>query len=1162
LSFVHLHVHTQYSLLEASCRSKKLAEAAKAFGQPAVAITDNGNMFGAVEFYFACKDAGVKPIIGLDIYLSPKSHLVKGEDKEAASAPNRRLVLLAMNQEGYANLCKISSIGYQHGFYYKPRVDYDVLKAHSAGLICLSGDLRGEIPFTFTRFGAEAAKVKIQELKNIFGDRFYLELNRTGVADWDDINRFLIEMSKELGVRLVATNSVHYVEQREQLAQETLICIGSNKTLQDESRFKLGSDQFYFKSSQEMEELFQDLPEAIAATLEIAGRCNVEFKTKDADGKAIYHLPAFKTPTGASPEDYINEMALKGLEVRFQEAAKRGETVAEAQKPVYFERLKFELSVIEKMGFTSYFLIVQDFINWAKENAIPVGPGRGSGAGSLVAFSLRITDLDPVPYNLLFERFLNPERISMPDFDIDFCQDRRGEVIQYVNQKYGLENVSQIITYGKLQARAAIRDVGRTLGMSFAEVDVISKLMPEKLGITLAEAIELEPRIREQMENSPQIATLMDLAQKIEGLVRHAGIHAAGVIIANRPLVTYAPLYRGADNENVVQYDMKWAEKIGLIKFDFLGLKTLTHIKNALDLVQANRGKRIAPQDIPISDPEIYSLMSSGDTAGVFQFEGDGITDAVRKIKPKTFEDITAINALYRPGPMDMIPEYTNRMHGVTKVEYILPELEPILKDTYGVIVYQEHVMAIASKIANYSLGEADMLRRAMGKKIASEMAQQKERFLKGAKQNKFDPDKASEIFDLMAEFANYGFNKSHAAAYCVISAQTAWIKKYYPVEFYAALLSTEMGDTDNVVKYVKSARARGLTVQPPHINTSNWKFSVAGDIMFFGLGAIKGVGEGVVQAIIDARDSLPAKKFSSLDEFFNTIDSKKLNKKVLESLIKANAFEGFEAHQAQLMAQYDRYVERAEGLRHDREMGQASLFSLLDTSGDTKSETLVTLDPKPVWTRTMRLASEKEVLGFYLSDHPLQGLEKIYRAWTTCTVKELSAQEGDKRVILAGLISSYREIISRKGTRMAFCQVEDLTGSFELIVFPDVFAKHEFDLKSEQPLLVGGQLKREGDSIKVLADRVAPFESVLKKTKKFVMKLDHTMQKDIPKLHQLLSQFQGATKYDFEIEVPDLRKHVVLEVEEPHGVELSKELFEGLHEIFGRTDFLEIRGL
>jgi DNA polymerase-3 subunit alpha len=1137
---------------------------------PAVALTDSGNLFGAAEFYFTAKDHDLKPLIGLDAYIAPKGRTVKGEDRDAAQMPNRRIVLLAQNHKGYQNLCKLSSIGYQEGFYYKPRLDWDVIKEYSENLIALTGGSMGEPAYAFTRFGADAALQKIREMKEVFGDRLYLELNRTGTPEWNEVVPFLVEASTITGVPLVAANNVHYLDQADQIGQEVLICIGSNKTLHDESRYRLGSDQFYFKSPGEMKTLFKDLPEAFSRTLEVAERCDVKFKIKDDAGKAIYHLPYFTSDDGQTPSDLILKMTEEGLKERFLEAEKIGTPVPEEKKPDYYTRMAYELGVIEKMGFTSYFLIVQDFINWAKNKGIPVGPGRGSGAGSLVAYCLRITDLDPVPYSLLFERFLNPERISMPDFDIDFCQDRRQEVIQYVTRRYGDENVSQIITYGKLQTRAAIKDVGRVLGMTFAEVDVITKLIPEKLGITIDEAIADEPRLREQMDQNPQIANLIDLAKKIEGLVRNAGIHAAGVVIGDAPLVTYAPMYRGAADERVVQFDMKWAEKIGLIKFDFLGLKTLTHIKNCLDLIIENRSKTITSREIPIHDPGIYELMSKGDLLGVFQFEGDGITGAVKSIKPKCFEDITAINALYRPGPMDMIPDYTRKMHGEEEVEYLFPELESILKETYGIIVYQEQVMAIASRIASYTLGEADMLRRAMGKKIASEMAQQKERFMNGAAKNGFDGKKADELFELMAKFANYGFNKSHAAAYCVVSAQTAWLKRYYPVEFYAALLSTEMSNTDNIVRYVKNAQMRGIEVRPPHVNHSEFKFTVKGDTIFFSLGAIKGVGEGAVEAIVEARNKAGG-KFNSLEQFFESVDIKKINKKVVECLIKAGAFEGFGYHQAQLMDGYERFFKRAEGARRDREVGQGSLFSMLaiDEAGENSEK--VVLEKRRQWPRALKLQNEKEVLGFYLSDHPLTGLDKLFRIWVTREIAGLGQEPPDKRVVVAGLVTSFREIISKKGARMAFASLEDLTGQIELIVFPEAYLKGELALKGDQPLLVGGQLKKENESLKILVDRVAPLEEVLGKSKAITFKIDSTMTDKLPELQILMARFPGSTGVELQMEIDvDLseeqgsnfiKKMVTMEVEEPKGIQVTNAFFEDLHGLFGQTDFVEIRG-
>lgn len=1154
---------------------------------PAVALTDNGNMFGAVEFYFACKDNNVKPLLGLDAYIAPGSRFDKKQDRDQVQVGPKRLVFLAQNNDGYRELCKLSTIGYQEGFYWKPRIDYDVIEKHSHNLICLSGGLRGEVADTFLREGPDAALEKIRNLQRIFGDRFYLEVCRTGVVEWDRINQFMIEASKITGVPCVAGNDVHYITPDDQLAQEVLVCIGSNKTLGDESRFKLGSSEFYLKSPDQMRNLFSDHPEFCDRTLEIAERCDVKFKLKDDSGKPIYHLPTFPTKEGRSLKEEIAITAKEGLLERFKEAAERGEPIPDEKHPEYFARLDYELGIIDKMGFNGYFLIVQDFINWSKTNDIPVGPGRGSGAGSLVAYSLKITDLDPLPNFLLFERFLNPERISMPDFDIDFCQDRRQEVIAYVTQKYGQESVSQIITYGKLQTKLAIKDVGRVLGMTFGEVDAVTKLVPEKLGITLKEALETEPRLTEMMEMNPTVATLMDLAQRIEGMVRHAGIHAAGVIIADGQLVRHAPLYKGADGEQVVQYDMKHAEKIGLIKFDFLGLKTLTHINHALKLIKKNRGQVVLSKLIPMNDAATFEMMSRGDTAGVFQFEGEGITDATRKIRPSSFGDITAITSLYRPGPMANIPDFTDRKHGKKPVEYLLEDTKEVLSETYGIMVYQEQVMGIASKIAGYSLGEADMLRRAMGKKIKEEMDRHRERFVQGAVERGHDKQRSDELFDLMYKFADYGFNKSHAAAYSVITLQTAWLKCHYPAEFFAALLSTELSDTDKIVKYSKDAAKRGLVVKPPNVNFSDYLFDARGEDIYFGLGAIKGVGQGAVESIIEAREKLPGKKFSSLDEFFNSIDLRRVNKKVVECLIKAGALEDFGVHRAQLMAGYQKYLDRAQGLQKERELGQSSLFDLAPSS----NENSVILDKVAPWSRTAALAYEKEVLGFYLSDHPLKGFDNLMKIWTSATVADLPAfnakvesdkaaqsgsgaqassgkkldwraarEAGKTKVVVAGLIGEMRELITKKGTRMAFAKIEDLTGACELVVFPEAYKRHEMDLRDERPVLIAGSLEVDEGVAKIMVDSVSPLEDSLKKAKGLIVRLETLDVSLYSRLFDLLSSYSGSIPVQLEVLLPEIERRVVLDCPELAGVRVCNELFESIHALTGRTDFMEIR--
>ncbi len=1162
MSFVHLHVHSQYSLLEATCEFEALCARAKDFNMSTVALTDYGNMFGAIEFYFAAKKAGVKPILGIEVYIAPKGRLVKGEDQDTTRMPNRRLVLLAQNYEGYQNLCQISSIGYQEGFYYKPRVDYEILEKFSSNLIVLSGGLMGDIAWTFKNLGVERAKERLDFYQRIYGDRFYLEINRTGINDWKEIEPFLISEARQRNIKLVATNDVHYLLPQDQVAQEVLICIGSNKTLQDPSRYRLGSDQFYFKSEEQMRALFSDLPEACDNTSEIAERCDVKFNLKTADGKPIYLLPSFPTEGGRSLADEIKRLSREGLERRFVELAGRGEAVSDEKRPVYFARLEFELRVIDQMGFNGYFLIVQDFISWAKNNDIPVGPGRGSGAGSIVAWSLGITDLDPMQYNLIFERFLNPERISMPDFDVDFCQENRGRVIDYVVNKYGAGSVSQIITYGKLQAKAAIRDVGRVLGMTYAEVDVISKLMPDKLGLTLKEALELEPRLRQAVDDDPKIATLLDLAQKIEGLTRHAGIHAAGVIIADGDIVSRAPLYRGADGENVVQYDMKHAEKLGLIKFDFLGLKTLTHVQDAFKLVERNRKKKLTTADISLKDPGVYKIMCRGDTAGIFQFEGEGITDLIRKSQPNCFEDIVAINALYRPGPMDMIPDYVERKLGKTPVKFLFKELEPILKETYGIVVYQEQVQLIAATIANYSLGEADVLRRAMGKKDPEEMARQKSRFLSGAAKNNHDPDKAEELFDLMAKFAEYGFNKSHAAAYCVVAAYTAYLKNYYPTEFYAALLSTEMSDTDKVVKYIKDARSHDIVVRPPHINFSEYKFNVVGDEIVFSLGGVKGVGEAAVEAIVEARREQPDQKFESLEKFFEVVDLRRVNKKTVECLIKAGALDGFGFNRAELTAGYARFIDRADKRKKDANVGQGSLFSFaaddaVAGGAETEDHESVQLEKAPDWSRSARLAFEKEVLGFYLSGHPLDAIQNLLKPYTTNSIRDLENVATKSKVSVAGLVSGLKEIITKKGTRMAFGTLEDTSAGLELVIFPDVFAQNEVALKSDGALVISGTFEKgdgaEGGraALKILVEKIQRVQDLFKQAKKLKIELkadrfeSNELNSKMALLKEVFEKNPGPTSCLLQIHLPDIEQVVDLEISSPRGVDLNPQFFE-----------------
>lgn len=1178
---VHLHVHSEYSLLEASSGVKDLVAKAQKLGMKSLALTDLGNMFGAIEFYFACQEKSIRPILGLEVYMAPGSRFEKqsNQDRDSMMKGPGRLVLLAQNLEGYRNLCRISTSGFQEGFYYKPRVDLEILQKYSQSLICLTGGVRSDVLLKLQKEGEAAAREYLVRLQKIFGERLYLEVQRDrGPLPTEP---FLKNCGQELGIPLVATSEVFYLEPEDEIAQEVLVCIGSNRTLADESRPKLPHRNLYLRSPEEMELLFQDHPEWIANSDRIAESVQLKFRLKDESGKAIYHLPSFPTREGRSLAEEIRALAEEGLLKRWQQATARGESPGPELQDQSRQRLAYELSIIDRMGFNGYFLIVADFINWAKAQGIPVGPGRGSGAGSLVAFCLGITDLDPMPYKLLFERFLNPERISMPDFDIDFCQELRSRVIDYVTQKYGPGSVSQIITYGKLQCRAALKDVGRVLGMSFQEVDQVTKLVPEKLNITIEEALKEEPKLRELMETNPQVQTLVELALKVEGLVRHAGIHAAGVIIADGELVQHAPLYRGSDGENVVQYDMKHAEKIGLIKFDFLGLKTLTLIQRALELIEKNQAKKIRTEEISLSDAGIYQLMSSGDTAGVFQFEGDGITEAIRKIRPTTFFDITAINALYRPGPMAMIPDFAKRKHGEAPVEYLFPELKEVLEETYGIIVYQEQVMGIASRIAGYSLGEADMLRRAMGKKIKEEMDQHRVRFLKGAKERGFDEKKSEELFELMYKFADYGFNKSHAAAYCVVAAHTAWLKNYYPSEFFAALLSTELGNTDNVVRYIKDAQKHGIDVKPPHVNVSDFLFTVSGRDIYFGLGAIKGVGESAIQAILKAREEKESRKFASLEDFFESVDTKKLNKKLIEALIKAGALDGFGWSRAELMHNFPKLMDYAAERRRDREVGQVSLFDMEGPSLGPSIE----LERVAAWPRSLELSYEKEVLGFYLSDHPLKGFERIVATWTTCNVQGLQKlsdsnsetealansnpmaqgrypkHQKKRRVVLAGLLNGIREVITKKGTRMAFGALEDLSGQVELIFFPDVFAEVSGLFQTDQPVLVGGSLETsDTGSFKIIVDSLIPLQKALHKIRSLRIQLKGLSEDQTRVLVKVLKSFPGPTKLDFSLSLDDLGQQIFFQSEELPGVDLGGALFEDLRQVTGQLDFLEVR--
>src|SRR5216684_4370630 len=918
--FVHLHVHTDYSLLDGACETTELLDEASRQKMPAVAITDHGNLFAAANFFYEASKRDVKPIIGCEVYVAKGSRHDRGEktngsngqdrsDAEPGMRGSNHLVLLCESLEGYHNLIKLVSAGFLEGFYYRPRIDYDLLSKHSKGLIALSACLRGPVTEAVVDQKYDQARENAYRLRDVFGKgNFFLEIQDQGLPIEKDVNRELVRLSKETGIPLVATNDCHYLHHDDAHAQEVLLCIQTGKTMSDTNRMKFQTDQFYFKSAAEMAQVFGEIPEALSRTVDIASRCNVKVE------RIPNPFPEFKVPEGHTSASYFESVVREGFAARLPQLERQAQQgLLRNSLAEYERRLTFEIEMIKKMRYEGYFLIVWDFIHYARAQDVPVGPGRGSAAGSLVSYALRITDVDPLQYNLLFERFLNPERVSMPDIDIDFCMRRRGELIEYVTQKYGRENVAQIITFGTMAAKAAVKDVGRAMDVPYGEVDRIAKLIPTTLGIELKDALEDAPQLKSAINNDERLKDLMAVALRLEGLARHASTHAAGVVISPRPLTDIVPLYKSNRDEITTQYDMNALERIGLLKMDFLGLTTLTVLHDTVRMIEQNRGAKIDIDNLELDDGETYKLFARGETTAIFQFESHGMRDILRRYQPTRIEDLTALNALYRPGPIQggMIDDFIARKHGKKKVAYDLPELEEILSETWGVILYQEQVMQIANRLAGFSLGDDDLLRRAMGKKKHEEMAAQREKFLAGCLARKIPTKKAERIFDLMAEFAGYGFNKSHSCAYALLAYQTAYLKTHFPVEFMAAMLSSETGNTEKVVKYINEARGMGITVLPPDVNSSDVDFTPTGDQIRFGLRAIKNVGENTVKGILLARESLG--RFTTLFEFCESVDARVLNKRVLESLVRSGAMDGLGAHRAQMMVSIDRAMERAQ---------------------------------------------------------------------------------------------------------------------------------------------------------------------------------------------------------------------------------------------------------
>ncbi|TNF31625.1 MAG: DNA polymerase III subunit alpha [Deltaproteobacteria bacterium] len=1140
-SFVHCHLHTQYSLLDGAIRLKDLIPRAVELGVPALCQTDHGNMFGAIDFYTQCKSAGIKPILGSEIYFTPGSRhdkkapkrakTVGSQDGEESSRQIHHLILLCKNNTGYQNLCKLLSRAYLEGFYYKPRADIELLKEYSEGLICTTACLKGEVGYNFFTGQDDRAVSAIKKLHEVFGDDFYLEIQENGLPEQKIVNDAVVKFGRENGIPLVATNDCHYMTPEDATAQEVLLCIQTGKTYDDENRMRMTSQEFFFKTPEEMRKAFDYCPEACDNTLRIADKCNVELNWTDEKGNQIYHLPDFPIETSETTNEYFTRMSREGLEERFQGPHFK-KLVEEPNweselKQKYYDRLKYEVDMIIQMGFPGYFLIVSDFIKWSKDNGIPVGPGRGSGAGSLVAYALKITNIDPIPYNLLFERFINPERISMPDFDVDFCQSGRGRVIEYVTQKYGEDRVGQIITFGKLQAKAVIKDVSRVYGLSFSEADVLSKLIPDELGITLQKALDMEPKLGELIETDPKVRQIFAIALRLEGLYRHAGIHAAGVIITSEPLVTYCPLFKGAKGEKVVQFDKDFSEQIGLVKFDFLGLKTLTVIDYASDFIKRDHNPDFDIENIDYEDADVFKFIGEGHTTGVFQLESSGMIDLCKRIKPDSIDDITAINALYRPGPMGsgMHDEFVEIKHGRKPETYAFDSLEPILKDTYGIIVYQEQVMNIARTIAGYSLGQADMLRRAMGKKKLKEMEKHKEIFLAGAKERDYDLKKAEYLYDLMAKFAEYGFNKSHAVAYSYISYQTAFLKKYYRPEFFAALLSTELSNTDKVTLYINDAKSYKIEVLPPDINESIWRFNVIDGNIRFGMGAVKNVGEAAVEELIREREENGP--YQGFIDFCTRVDLKKVNKKVIESLIKVGAFTECEKimNRKTMLENMEFIVAYASRKAEEKALGQVSLFDMGgDDAAGTDTDKMIDIQHVNDYDDMDKLRMEQELIGIYVSGHPLDKYGDVMAEMASMRIADvLSAPGNGKRdMTLAGMITGRKNIMTKKGDRMCFATLEDLSGKIECIVFPKTFVEYEDLLATDEPLILTGQVNLSEEPRKFFPGKIYKLKEQADERVSGVrinVKMDKLTPQRLERCKQILLSYRGSVPTHFVFE-------------------------------------------
>jgi DNA polymerase-3 subunit alpha len=1118
--FVHLHLHTEYSLLDGACRIEELLDRAAELKMPALAVTEHGNMFSSVVFHDAARKRGVKPILGCEVYVAPESRLTKsGTPGETAN----HLVLLAETLEGYHNLIKLVSAGYTEGFYYKPRIDKELLARHAKGLIGLSSCLKGEVATGIRTEKLDRAIRAAATYRDILGaGNFFLEMQYQGIDEQRIVNDGLLPIARDLDMPLVVTNDVHYLKQTDHTPHDILLCIGTGKVVNDTERLRYHGDQFFLKTPEEMRMVFGDYPEALRNTVRIAERCDVTLPSGEN------FLPNFDVPAPFTLDDYFEHMTRQGFAERLprlREMASRGvlrHTIEEYEK-----RLSYEVEMIKKMKYPGYFLIVWDFIRYAREHGIPVGPGRGSAAGSLVAYCLRITDVDPLEYDLIFERFLNPERVSLPDIDIDFCERRRGEVIEYVTRKYGRENVAQIITFGTMKARAVVRDVGRALDMPFADVDKIAKLIPPALDMTLDKALEETAALKELAAKDERVGSLLEAAKRLEGMTRHASVHAAGVVIAPRPIVEFAPLYKSQKDEITTQWAMKEVERVGLLKMDFLGLSTLTLLFDAVGEIRRTTGKELHLEEIPLDDPKTYQLFCEGLTNGVFQFESSGMKDTLRKAKPQCLEDLIALNALYRPGPLrgGVVDDYIARKHGKVEIKYELPKLEPILKDTYGVIAYQEQVMRIASDVAGFTMGEADMLRKAMGKKNAAVMQAQRQRFIEGSQARGVNPKRATKLFDLMEYFAGYGFNKSHSTTYAYLAYQTAYLKANYPWHFMAALLTIEAQNTDKLAMYLGECRELGVPILQPDVNASELAFTVTSDGVRYGLMAVRNVGEGAIESILSVR-----KELGTIDSLFTLcehVDLRLVNKRVLESLVKAGALDSFvdrgaaspAALRARLFAAVDRALEHGNRRQKDRDKGQSDLFGG-DATGNSPGER-IPLPDVPSWNDIQQLAGEKESLGFYMSGHPIERHADDLRAFGARTIGELTASEAD--VWVGGIVSGLRPLKTRKGDRMCVFMLEDTTATLETVVFPEAFSKFGHHAEADAMLVVRGKFEKDDESARLLAMELMPIAALRERLAREVairVSMPPHGRQTLEALAELLARHRGDRRVCIELEM------------------------------------------